>query len=66
MGACTSGGTANATPSTAASIVSMSSCGVARYSAASAAAARGSRPQTAASSMPSVDASAGACAMWAQ
>ena len=66
MGACTSGGTAKATPSTAASSASTSAKPTAPCSAASAAAARGSRPQTPASSIPSVRTSAGACAIRAQ
>ena len=64
--ACTSGGTANATASTSARKASKSPNPAAPWLAASCAAAAGLRPHTAASSMPSVDASAGACTMLAQ
>ena len=66
MGACTSGGTANASPSTAATNAPRSAYGVAPWLAARSAAASGLRPHTATSSMPSVEASAAACVSRAQ
>ena len=65
-GACTCGGTANATASTLSRNAPKSAWAVAPCSAASAAAAAWSRPQTATSSAPGVLARAGACVVFAQ
>ena len=66
IGHCTSGGTEKATASTSARNASRSRWALTAYSAASSPAASRLRPQTAANSMPSVAASAGACVTRAQ
>src|SRR5215472_15531895 len=65
-GACTCGGTANATASTASRNAPTSGKAVAPYSAASAPAATAFRPHTAESVLPGMEASAGACVILAQ